>query len=287
MIVSPRRLAVIVALLLAVAHQPSAAAGKGEALAQRLCDALHTLPAQRKQACCGAPGASLAAACVQETTAAVRRATVSLDTARIEGCAAEAATQLEGCGWVTPLLPDLPAACVGVIGGKVKAGGACYSSLECGDGLYCRGVSPTNAGLCRPPQEAGAACEVPADNLSAFTRAKDDPRHPSCQGRCVKSKCLPLAPAGGACVSSALCAAGLNCIAGRCENRPLPKVAESCAGKTECAPGAYCQDGKCVALKGQGESCRLPFECRGLSCDKAPGAKAGTCGSPCGRLVSQ
>lgn len=304
MTVSPRRLVVIAALMVAgarsgaagqkpepaptskprVARKPAAAAGD-EALARRLCDALHALPAKRKQACCGA-GASLATVCTQELTAAVGRGTVVLGAAAVDRCAAAAAKQFEGCGWVTALQPELPQACRGLIDGKLKAGATCRSSLECVEGLYCRGASPTGPGVCSPPQPPRTACEIPADNLAAFTREKDDPRHPECQGRCAKGQCLPLTPAAGPCASSALCAPGLNCIAGHCESRPLPKVGESCPGKTECEAGAFCQDGKCVALKEQGESCRLPFECRGLTCDKAPGASVGTCGDPCGRLAS-
>lgn len=255
-------------------------ATKEDPLARRLCDALHSLPAKRKQECCGA-AASLAEACAQEVTASIRRGATSLDAARIDRCSAETERQLQGCAWVTPLQPSRPAPCGGLLDGKLGAGLACRSSLECGDGLYCRGLSPTAAGVCRPPAETGARCEVPADNLAAFALAKDDLRHPECKGRCVKGQCLALAPLGQACVSSALCASGLNCIAGRCQALPLPRIGESCAGKTSCEAGAFCDAGTCAAVKGAGESCAQSFECRALACIKAPGAAKGACADAC------
>ena len=257
------------------------AAALEDPLALRLCDALHTLPAKRKQECCGAKTASLATVCTQELTAAIRRGAVTLEAAKIDRCAAETERQLEGCSWVSPLQPKRPAACAGLIGGRLQAGGACQSSLECSDGLFCKGLSPIRAGVCRPPAEPQNRCEAPADNLAAFVRSKDDPRHPECKGRCVKGQCLAVLPEGGACLSSASCVAGLNCIGGRCQALSLPRVGEPCVGKTGCDAGAYCDAGKCAAVKGAGEACAMPFECRAFACAKAPGAATGTCADPC------
>jgi len=33
-------------------------------------------------------------------------------------------------------------------------------------------------------------------DLAAFARAKDDPRHPTCDGLCIRGQCLPFAAAG-------------------------------------------------------------------------------------------
>lgn len=264
----------------AATESPSLA--KPDPLAQRLCDALHALPAKRKGECCGAAHtSSLAGLCGQELTASVRRGAVTIDAAGTAKCAEETARQLEGCGWVTPLLPQQPQACSGLMHGTLKAGAACHSSLECVDGLYCRGVGPRNTGVCGAPAAPRRRCEIPADNLAAFTGAKGDPRHPECQGRCVKGLCLPFLAPGAACASSGLCPPGLNCIAGRCQDRPLPKLGEACSGRTVCEAGASCHGGQCKALKNAGEPCAQPFECRALRCVKAPGARAGTCGEPC------
>jgi len=266
----------------ATADSARSASVKPDPPAERLCDALHALPAQRKSECCGASHASsLAGLCGQELTAALGRGAVTIDAAGIDKCANETARQLDGCAWVTPLLPLQPQACHGLIHGKRKARASCRSSLECVDGLYCQGVGPTHAGVCSPPAAPRKRCELAADNLAAFTGAKADPRHPECQGRCVKGLCLPFVAPGAACASSALCPPGLNCIAGRCEDRPLPKLGEACGGSTVCEAGASCQGGQCKALKNAGEPCAQPFECRALQCVKARGASAGTCGEPC------
>src|SRR5262245_6875809 len=254
-------------------------------LAQAYCDALHTLPAQRKQECCGRAFPSLAPACTQELGASLERGAVALDGTAVDRCAQEAARQLEGCNWVTPLTPPVPDACRAIVAGKVASGAACRSSLECLDGLHCRGARPGQAGVCAPPGTAGTRCDVPADNLAAFTGFREDPRHPVCDGLCVKGQCLPFVPAGGACQSTGQCARGLNCMSGRCQDRPLPKAGETCAGDITCAAGSFCQAGHCAPAKGEGEPCASPAECMAFQCVMAPGAKSGTCGSPCAPAV--
>jgi hypothetical protein len=254
---------------------------QAERLARRLCDALHALPAQRRQACCGGVATSLAAVCTSEMAAAIRRGALSIDASNIDRCASESEKQLTGCSWVTPLLPSPPAACTGLVTGKLGAGAACQSSLECENGLYCRGVSAGRSGVCRPPAPPHAVCEFPADNIASYARAVDDPRHASCEGRCEKGQCLPFASAGSACVSSALCQPGLHCVGGKCAATPLPGVGDSCAATNVCDAGAYCDGGRCAALKDAGAACALPFECRALACDKAPDAKLGKCADAC------
>ena len=69
-----------------VSPRPSGA--KPDPRAQRLCDALHALPAKRKSECCGITLDSLAPACAQELKASLRRGAVTLDAAAIDRCAA-------------------------------------------------------------------------------------------------------------------------------------------------------------------------------------------------------
>jgi hypothetical protein len=258
------------------------AAAKQDPAAQRLCDLLHTLPAERKRECCGTAPPSLAAVCTQELSASLRRGAVALDAAAVEQCAARTARQLEGCGWVTPLTPERPAVCREAIRGLLRAGATCRSALECGDGLSCRGVSPQRPGVCAAPAPAGARCAVPADNLAAFTGAREDERHPVCDGLCLKGTCLAFAPEAGACQSSAWCGPDVNCVGGRCRGAEPPKLGESCAGGTSCGPGAFCQAGQCAPLKDAGATCSQPHECRAFECVRAPGGQAGRCGDPCG-----
>jgi hypothetical protein len=257
------------------------APAKEDPLARRVCDALHGLPSTRRQACCGGMASNLAAACADALTAAIRRRAITIQGARIDRCVSETERALAGCSWVTPLLPNLPAACAGIVAGTLKEGAACHSSLECVDGLYCRGVSAAQPGVCRPPAAPRSRCELPADNLAAYARAREDPRHASCEGRCERGQCLPFIPAGGACVSSALCVPGLHCMEGKCQAKPLPGIGDACSASNVCEAGAYCDAGKCEALKEAGAACRLPFECRALACEKTPGSRTGKCADAC------
>ena len=123
---------VLLAMLATAGLAETAPAGqtKPDPLAEGLCDALHTLPAKRKQECCGRAFPSLAVVCAQELSASLGRGAVSVDRAAVDRCAAEASRQLEGCKWVTPLMPPLPDACRGVVAGKLVSGAACRSSLR-------------------------------------------------------------------------------------------------------------------------------------------------------------
>lgn len=266
----------IVALLLLLLAQAGAyAAPAPDPLAARACAALQALPAQRKQACCGTGGGDLSAICTAELAAAVARGAVKLDRARVDACAAASATALDGCGWVGPLLPKPPVECATLVEGALAAGKQCRSSLECSDGLYCRGVTPGGTGTCAAPAEPGGRCENPADNLVSFTRAKDDPRHPVCRGACLKGQCLALIDEGGACPSSAACANGLHCKDGHCTRDALPKLGEACSASAECGDGSICAEGRCATPKDGGATCKLPFECRSLECSN------GTCADVC------
>ena len=94
---------------------------KPDTLAQRLCDALHTLPAARKKECCGTTLSSLARVCTGELSTSLWSGAVTLDSAQIDRCAVQTAKQLEGCDWVTPLMPRPPDACLNVVHGQRSA----------------------------------------------------------------------------------------------------------------------------------------------------------------------
>jgi hypothetical protein len=260
-----------------------ASCAHGATVAKNVCDTLQKLPEQRRVACCHREGGSdLAVVCTRELDSALARGTIKLDPARADACAAATSAALEGCGWVGPLLPPPPAQCAQLIEGTLAAGASCRSSLECRDGLHCRGVTPGGAGTCAAPAAVGSACENPADNLVSLTRAKDDPRHPVCDGACVKGQCLARIAEGDSCPSTAACLAGLHCLSGKCVAQPLPKLGEACGAQAECGDGSVCADAKCIKPKDAGESCKLPFECRSLACDKRAGAATGTCTDVCG-----
>lgn len=250
-------------------------------LAIRLCDALFTVPAARREACCGFAGPSLAQLCAGELSAAIQRGTVEIDPAAVDRCVAATAAELVGCDWVTPLLPPLPAACERLVGGRLAEGSPCRSALECADGLRCRGLTRDAAGVCAPPTPVRTACERTLDPLAAYTRSQDDPRHPACEGRCAGGQCLPIQNAGDRCVVSALCPAGTRCVDGRCDERPLAELGEPCDPTLGCEPGSVCDDGACIVPKPAGAPCQLPFECRALACAKAPGEALGRCADPC------
>ncbi|MBI2834528.1 MAG: hypothetical protein HYX76_08910 [Acidobacteria bacterium] len=256
-------------------------AGTPDPLAQRLCDALHTLPQTRKAECCGTAGAStLAGECVRVLTVALRAKTVTIEPRHVDRCVEETRRALAGCDWVTPLMPRLPEACRALAGGQLQAGATCRSSLDCRDGLFCRGSSPTTFGVCAEPGGANATCGGPADTLATYVREVDaETRHPECRGFCRGAQCADYIAAGGSCSSDRQCAPGTHCASGRCVAGPLPKIGEPCSGSA-CAGDAVCSGGKCVALKTAGESCTSPFECE-AACTIPPGAKVGTCGPEC------
>jgi hypothetical protein len=255
--------------------------GPPDPVAQRLCDALHTLPQKRKSECCGTPPlSSLATECVRLLTAALRDGAVTLNAQDVDRCVEEASRALEGCDWVTPLMPTTPAACRGIVVGQLEAGARCRSSLDCKDGLFCRGASPTTVGVCAVPGAAGATCGGPTDTLATYLGQVDyETRHPECDGFCRGGQCTEYIAVGGACSSDKQCAPGTHCASGRCVDGPLPTIGEACSGSA-CADDAVCVGGKCVALKAAGEPCTSPFECRAV-CLIRPGAKFGTCGPKC------
>lgn len=243
-------------------------------IARRLCDALHAVPERRRAECCAAPAsASLAGACAIELAGSLRAGVLTLALADVERCAAETARALDGCAWVTPRLAPAPAACRGIVHGRLDLGARCRSSLECRDGLRCVGGDASVAGVCVPPGRPGDSCDAVPDELATHARETDDPRHPSCAGFCLRGRCAALAAEGGACAGHRECATGLHCVSGRCVAGPPPSLGEPCDGAA-CGAGLLCIDGRCARPKAAGESCTSPFEC-------AAACVSGTCGMQC------
>lgn len=249
-------------------------------LAKQFCDTLHALPEARKAQCCGrAPSSSLAGECARTLSAALQTKAVRLDAAGLDRCAKAAAQELSGCDWVTPVMPRNPEVCRRMVQGDKAAGAACSSSLECKEGLFCRGGGST-AGVCAAPGAIGAPCGRAEDMLASYTRQTDmEIRHPECTGFCVAGSCTGFVALGGGCSSSRQCAPGQHCGSGHCREGAFSTSEETCTASS-CAPDTTCKDGKCVALKAAGQPCTSPFECK-AACNIPQGAKVGTCGMKC------
>lgn len=264
-------------------------------VAQKLCEALTTLPEKKRAACCKAsPGIVLATECTRQLSAALRHDALTVDDKDVDACIAAFEKTLDGCDWVGPFSPGPPAACQGIFKGKLRAGQKCRSSLECAGDLRCKDLGPTTAGKCGP---AGAgeetSCGGTVDSLATYTRQNDvDTRHPECKERCIKHKCQAPIGAGGACLVSTDCLDGMQCLptpgaaalkngqpSRSCVAKPLPKEGEACPGAV-CEGSLECIRGKCAARKASGEACTDDFECRG-GCLKTDSGTKGTCGPRC------
>lgn len=253
-----------------------------EPLALRFCQAVIDIEARRRGECCGAPGETgrFTGECARTLSAAIRLNAASLDAGDVDKCEAAVGKDLEGCGWVGPSTPDLPAACEGVIHGLLTDEAVCRSSLECAEGLTCHGLTATRTGKCFPPKPAGVVCGGGIDTLAAFTRQnRTSETHRECAGYCSRPVCSDPVALGGACKSSEECGPKRTCLNDKCSADPLPAVGQSCA-RGLCARGARCVKDKCVAPRGEGEECSTDLECRGV-CDRPEGAAAGKCGKRC------
>lgn len=251
------------------------------AVVRRLCDTLHRLPDTRRAACCAgtASGGGLADACARSLGDALARRAVVLVPDDVDRCAADAARALEGCEWVTPQSPRLPASCRGVVRGRIAAGASCRSSLECADGLVCWGAGARADGVCAPPGATGATCGRTEDSLATYLRANGEDRHPECAGFCSHGRCAARVATGAACVSGAQCAVGSRCLAGRCTTAPPAVLGEAC-GAAACADGLACIDGRCAKPRASGESCSRPTDCA-ATCLPPDADGARVCGMQC------
>lgn len=237
-------------------------AGPLDPLAVRLCDAIHTLPETRKAACChGKPTGTLASECARTLTVALRDGSVALDAPDVDRCIAAAESRFDGCDWVTPLAPRLPDECQDLLVGLVAEGGTCRSALDCGQGRFCAGATPTTKGICTAPGATGATCGSPTDTLATYTGQFDYARdHPECEGFCRGGRCAPALAVGGSCSADLQCGAHAWCDKGRCVSGTRPAV----------------------VLKAAGQACSSPFECQ-ASCVMTPGGSTGMCGPQCVR----
>jgi hypothetical protein len=257
-------------------------------IAAKLCAALTEMPEKKRAACCSTtPGIVTTPECTRTLSAALRHDAVVLDEKEIDACIAAFERTLEGCEWVGPFPPAPPAACQGIVKGKLPSGAKCRSSLECAGGQRCKGVGPTTLGVCAPPKAIGELCGGTVDTLATYTRQTDEKQHPECAtGHCIKHRCAEPIAENGACVVTADCADGLSCLPSgpktkACLRKALPKEGEACPAGV-CEGELSCISGKCGQRKHTGEVCTNDFECRG-GCLRPDGGvgKPGTCGRRC------
>ena len=256
-------------------------AGPPDPRAEKLCAALHDVPAKRRDDCCHtSPGFSLASECIRTLSHALRDKSVDLDTSAVDTCVSAISTAHEGCEWVGPTNVAVPAACEGIIKGAIAEGKSCRSSLECVEGLRCLGVGPTDVGVCRKPLPAGYPCTLAVDTLAALTRQdRLDAHHPECTGYCSQRRCQDTVALNGACKTSEACGVGRVCLGGSCVEGVLPSEGKPCA-QGVCANGLRCEAGTCQPRKISGAGCSNDTECQG-GCIRGDGGKQGTCGMKC------
>jgi hypothetical protein len=253
-------------------------------LAERLCAALHQVPAKRRAECCGgSPLLLVEGECVRTLSAALSSKAVTLEPSAVDACAQAMEQAHAGCEWVGPVAPAVPAACLGLIQGTLAAGAKCRSSLECTEGLRCIGVGPTDTGVCGAPLVAGQPCAFSVDSLATYTRQDAlDEQHPECQGHCFKRRCADNVAMGGECVLSAQCGPGRHCAGNQCAEGAASQLGQPCVSGG-CEQGARCIQSTCVMPKPTGTACENDGECLG-GCVRPDGGRKGTCGPRCDAL---
>jgi len=261
-------------------------AGPPDPIAQRLCDAIHELPAKRSAECCKTtPGFRATSECVRTLSFSLASKAVTLAPEAVDACIAAITKAHEGCGWVGPRAPGAPIECQGIVKGTLKQGEKCRSSHECAEALNCFNVGATRMGVCAPPRPSRYACKTATDPLGGYLSDDTiDAAHPECVGYCITHVCADTKPVGGACKVAAECGPNHACVGGKCLGTPLPNRGEPCPGG-ECVKGAACIDGKCGEPRAEGEACGRDLECRGL-CDK-PDAGAKTDAGASGKCVKR
>jgi hypothetical protein len=260
-------------------------------LATRLCIALHEVPEKKRSTCCKEPPAPVVKGeCERMLSAALNAKAVTIEPSAVDACVAAMDATYSGCDWVGPFPPDVPAACLGIVKGTLKAKDRCRSSLECGAGLRCHGVGPTTIGRCGAPREDGAGCSGGnVDTLVTFARQNDlDDTHPECKGYCDRIRCASWVAEGGACRNHRECGPEHSCVSegqhskdsARCMKRARAKLGEACSGDI-CESGLRCISGKCRPRLTAGTACERDFDCLG-GCIKPDGGTKGLCGQKCG-----
>jgi hypothetical protein len=194
--------------------------------AQRLCQALHEIPSRARVACGGSPETTLTELCASALSISLRSAAVTIEDARPLECERATSAALAGCPSVGANPFEPPAACRDLAVGKLGYGRRCRSSLECRPGTFCRGVGPTDFGVCAPPQPAGSLCSTGVDALAGYLRQQLEPSRPECQGFCQRNRCFDFLAVGGACQTHAQCGP-----AGRCAQQTC--VADTVASHTQ------------------------------------------------------
>jgi hypothetical protein len=216
---------------------PAAPAPAPEAVA--VCDWVQRRPLQRKAECCGgAPLTTTFDACVSSLDRALQSGGVRVDAAALERCAAAVERERSGCDWVTPGVPLPPAECRALVLGRVAAGGACRSSLECAAPLHCAGATPVEPGTCAEPIALDAVCARTSDALASLLMTDVEAEHPLCAGTCSFG--------AGRCQASALAPAP------REGRRASP--GEACNTDFDCASGGCADSGQC------GMKCAISFQ---------------------------
>jgi hypothetical protein len=236
-------------------------------LAERLCRALHSQIEERRAQCCQTrPAESLYSECVRTLSYSVQKEAIQLLHEEVARCEAGLSAALSGCEWVGPFPPLLPEACQLALRGRLAAAQPCRSSLECQSGQRCRGVGPTQMGVCGPPLPAGERCGVAVDPLAPVTRQEVDRDHPECAGFCDRQHvCRPALKLGEACMSSQQCGPGARCGKAGCVRGERGQLGEACSGG-DCEPGLRCTGGRCIRPRREGEPCASAFECLGGGC---------------------
>jgi hypothetical protein len=239
---------------------------KPNPIAVRVCDVMHTIPGQRRAACCAEPPQQyFASECVRVLSASLEALALSVVESQVEKCATAMTASLEGCSWVTPGQPLAPKECQGLLEGLVAEGGACRSQLDCKNGLHCGAQ-----GTCVGPEAVGAACGRGVDQLATLTGQRDlDKAHPSCAEHCsmVAHKCEAMPTVGAPCFAHVNCAPGQMCLEGRCAAGNPGKVDDACSTGT-CEVGLRClaSTKKCVPFATSGEGCNSDFDCGKGAC---------------------
>ncbi len=242
-------------------------------VASKLCEALHEIPNRRRAECCErkAP-VSVSKRCVDIVSTALADGAIVVSLPDVEACLAAQTALHQGCDWVSITAPRAAEVCRGLYRGQRNAGQACRSSLECVGDMTCRGVGPTQEGVCGEARAEGAVCGAGIDPIGPFVRLVDGDLPSECAGGfCQKNRCRAYVAAGGACTGSAQCVAGKACVGGVCGDPVSIPVGQAC-DRSGCVEGARCVGGQCILPKPAGAECRSHFECRGACydgrCDK-------------------